>query len=52
MPVHMKYAMGRFWPFKNRNAPFTIAAATDIQIMMNLHQKSSWKIDGFFKKVK
>jgi len=49
MPVHMKYDIGRLWLLRNRRDPFQIAAAIDIQMMMNVHQKSSLKIDGFFK---
>jgi hypothetical protein len=49
MPVHIKYDMGRYGPFISMSVPFHIAAATDVQMRMNLHQKSSWKIAGFFK---
>jgi hypothetical protein len=49
MPVHMKYDMGSFGPFLNMSVPFHIVAAINVQMKRNLHQKSSWKIAGFFK---
>jgi hypothetical protein len=49
MPVHMKYDIGRLWLVRKSRDPFQIAAAIDIQMKMNVRQKSSWKIEGFFK---